>query len=90
MQDQGLDTVQANHELGFKADLRDYGMGAQMLYLLGVRRMKLMTNNPRKIVGLHGHGLEVVERIPLEIESNPGNKQYLHTKKSKLGHMLNI
>ena len=61
-----------------------------MLYMLGVRRMRLMTNNPRKIVGLQGHGLEVVERVPLEIEINPGNKKYLHTKKSKLGHMLNV
>ena len=61
-----------------------------MLYMLGVRRMRLMTNNPRKIVGLQGHGLEVVERVPLEIESNPGIKKYLHTKKSKLGHMLNV
>ena len=90
LQEDGADTVEANHKLGFKDDLRDYGMGAQMLYMLGVRRMKLMTNNPRKIVGLQGHGLEVVERVPLEIECNPGNKKYLHTKKSKLGHILNI
>ncbi|MBC8257923.1 MAG: bifunctional 3,4-dihydroxy-2-butanone-4-phosphate synthase/GTP cyclohydrolase II [SAR324 cluster bacterium] len=90
LQEEGADTVEANQQLGFKADLRDYGMGAQMLFMLGVRRMRLMTNNPRKIVGVQGHGLEVVERIPLEIESNPGNKQYMHTKKHKLGHILNI
>ncbi|MEC9012461.1 MAG: GTP cyclohydrolase II RibA, partial [SAR324 cluster bacterium] len=90
LQEEGADTVEANQQLGFKADLRDYGMGAQMLYMLGVRRMRLMTNNPRKIVGVQGHGLEVVERIPLEIQSNPGNIKYMHTKKHKLGHVLNI
>ena len=90
LQEKGADTVEANQQLGFKADLRDYGMGAQMLYMLGVRRMRLMTNNPRKIVGVQGHGLEVVERIPLEIQSNPGNIKYMHTKKHKLGHILNI
>jgi 3,4-dihydroxy 2-butanone 4-phosphate synthase/GTP cyclohydrolase II len=90
LQEEGADTVEANHKLGFKADLRDYGMGAQMLFMLGVRRMRLMTNNPRKIVGVQGHGLEVVERIPLEIQSNPGNKKYMKTKKHKLGHILNI
>ena len=90
LQEEGADTVEANHKLGFKADLRDYGMGAQMLYMLGVRRMRLMTNNPRKIVGVQGHGLEVTERIPLEIQSNPGNKKYMQTKKRKLGHILNI
>ena len=90
LQEEGADTVEANQKLGFKADLRDYGMSAQMLYMLGVRRMRLMTNNPRKIVGVQGHGLEVVERIPLEIQSNPGNIKYMHTKKQKLGHILNI
>ena len=90
LQEEGADTVEANNKLGFKADLRDYGMGAQMLFMLGVRRMRLMTNNPRKIVGVQGHGLEVVERIPLEIQSNPGNKKYMKTKKHKLGHILNI
>ena len=90
LQEEGADTVEANHKLGFKADLRDYGMGAQMLFMLGVRRMRLMTNNPRKIVGVQGHGLEVVERIPLEIQSNPENKKYMQTKKHKLGHILNI
>ena len=90
LQEDGADTVEANQKLGFKADLRDYGMGAQMLYLLGVRKMKLMTNNPRKIVGVQGHGLEVVERIPLEIQCNPGNREYMYAKKNKLGHILNI
>ena len=90
LQVEGADTVEANQKLGFKADLRDYGMGAQMLFMLGVRRMRLMTNNPRKIVGVQGHGLEVVERIPLEIQSNPENKKYMQTKKHKLGHILNI
>jgi 3,4-dihydroxy 2-butanone 4-phosphate synthase/GTP cyclohydrolase II len=90
LQEEGADTVEANNKLGFKADLRDYGMGAQMLFMLGVRRMRLMTNNPRKIVGVQGHGLEVVERIPLEIQINPGNKKYMQTKKHKLGHILNI
>ena len=90
LQEEGADTVEANYKLGFQADLRDYGMGAQMLYLLGVRKMKLMTNNPRKIVGVQGHGLDVVERVPLEIKSNPGNKFYMDTKKHKLGHILNL
>ena len=90
LQEEGADTVEANHKLGFKDDLRDYGMGAQMLYMLGVRRMRLMTNNPRKIVGVQGHGLEVVERVPIEIQTNPGNKKYMYTKKNKLGHILNI
>lgn len=90
LQEDGADTVEANQKLGFKDDLRDYGMGAQILFMLGVRSMRLMTNNPRKIVGVQGHGLEVVERVPLEILSNPGNKKYMHTKKYKLGHILNI
>jgi len=90
LQEEGADTVEANHKLGFKSDLRDYGMGAQMLFMLGVRKMRLMTNNPRKIVGVQGHGLEVIERVPIEIQSNPGNKKYMHTKKHKLGHILNI
>ncbi len=88
LQDQGLDTVEANEKLGFKADLRDYGIGAQILVDLGIRRLKLITNNPRKIVGLAGYGIEVVERIPLEIEPGAHNKQYLHTKRVRLGHLL--
>jgi 3,4-dihydroxy 2-butanone 4-phosphate synthase/GTP cyclohydrolase II len=88
LQDEGFDTVEANEKLGFKADLRDYGIGAQILQDLGVRKMKLMTNNPKKIVGLEGYGLEIVERVPLEIEPNEVNLQYLQTKRDKLGHMI--
>ncbi len=88
LQEQGLDTVDANIKLGFKPDLRDYGIGAQILKDLGVRKMKLLTNNPRKIKGLQGYGLEVVDRIPIQMEANEDNARYLHTKKEKLGHML--
>lgn len=88
LQDAGLDTVQANEALGHKADLRDYGIGAQMLVDLGVKRIRLLTNNPRKIVGLEGYDLRVIERVPLEIEPNPLNYRYLKTKKDKLGHDL--
>ena len=88
LQEQGKDTVEANLELGFKPDLRDYGIGAQMLCDLGVSKMKLMTNNPRKIVGLNGYGLEVVERVPLEISPNHNNAKYLETKRDKLNHAI--
>ncbi|MHB1006884.1 MAG: bifunctional 3,4-dihydroxy-2-butanone-4-phosphate synthase/GTP cyclohydrolase II [Chloroflexota bacterium] len=88
LQDQGLDTVEANERLGFPADLRDYGIGAQILVDLGLRRIRLLTNNPRKVVGLQGYGLEVVERVPLIVQPNPSNEQYLLTKKEKLGHLL--
>ncbi len=88
LQEQGLDTVEANAKLGFGPDLRDYGIGAQILKDLGVRRMRLLTNNPRKIKGLDGYGLEVVERVPLQLPENEDNTRYLHTKKAKLGHML--
>jgi 3,4-dihydroxy 2-butanone 4-phosphate synthase/GTP cyclohydrolase II len=88
LQDKGLDTVEANIKLGFKPDLRDYGIGAQILVDLGVRKMRLMTNNPKKIVGLEGYGLKVVERVPVEISPNERNIVYLKTKKKKLGHML--
>lgn len=90
LQEQGLDTVEANHELGFAADLRDYGIGAQILKDVGVGQMKLLTNNPRKISGLSGHGLTVVERVPIEIDASAFNERYLNTKKSKLGHLLNL
>lgn len=88
LQDMGLDTVEANERLGFPADLRDYGMGAQMLNDLGVKKIRLITNNPRKIAGLRGYGIEVVDRVPLLIEANDHNSTYLATKASKLGHML--
>ncbi|UZP67754.1 bifunctional 3,4-dihydroxy-2-butanone-4-phosphate synthase/GTP cyclohydrolase II [Desulfovibrio mangrovi] len=88
LQDQGYDTVEANKKLGFKADLRDYGIGAQMLVDLGVRKMRMMTNNPKKIVGIEGYGIEVVERIPIEMNACQYNADYLRTKKDKMGHML--
>jgi 3,4-dihydroxy 2-butanone 4-phosphate synthase/GTP cyclohydrolase II len=90
LQDQGLDTVEANHRLGFKDDLRDYGIGAQILVDLGVRQMRLMTNNPKKIVGLEGYGLRVTERVPLELGSGEFNQRYLSTKKEKMGHILHL
>lgn len=88
LQDKGLDTVEANIKLGFKPDLRDYGIGAQILVDLGVRKMKLLTNNPKKIVGLEGYGLKIVKRVPIESSPNEKNLIYLATKKKKLGHML--
>ncbi|HEX8947997.1 MAG TPA: bifunctional 3,4-dihydroxy-2-butanone-4-phosphate synthase/GTP cyclohydrolase II [Dissulfurispiraceae bacterium] len=88
LQDKGLDTVEANIKLGFKPDLRDYGIGAQILVDLGVRKMRLITNNPKKIVGLEGYGLKVVERVPAEVAPHEKNIIYLQTKKKKLGHML--
>ncbi len=89
LQDEGKDTVEANEELGFQADLRDYGIGAQILNDLGVRKMRLITNNPRKIKGLEGYGLSVVERVPLEVEPTEDNIHYLKTKREKLGHIFN-
>jgi 3,4-dihydroxy 2-butanone 4-phosphate synthase/GTP cyclohydrolase II len=90
LQDQGRDTVEANNELGFDADLRDYGVGAQILASIGVRKMRLMTNNPKKIKGLEGYGLIVTERFPIEPEPRPENMRYLLTKCHKLGHMMEI
>ena len=89
LQDHGKDTVEANLALGFEPDLQDYGIGAQILVDLGVRRIRLMTNNPRKVVGLEGYGLTVAERVPIETHPHEGNREYLRTKKQKLGHMLN-
>ncbi|KPV42175.1 bifunctional 3,4-dihydroxy-2-butanone-4-phosphate synthase/GTP cyclohydrolase II [Alicyclobacillus ferrooxydans] len=90
LQDEGADTVEANQRLGFAPDLRDYGIGAQILYNVGVRKMRLLTNNPRKVTGIEGHGLQVVERVPLEVDRNPYNEQYLLTKKEKMGHILSF
>lgn len=90
LQDHGLDTVEANIQLGFPADLRDYGIGAQILVDLGIRKIRLMTNNPKKIVGLEGYGLEIVERVPIEVPVNCENAFYMQTKKDKMGHLLNI
>jgi 3,4-dihydroxy 2-butanone 4-phosphate synthase/GTP cyclohydrolase II len=90
LQDRGMDTVEANEQLGFDADLRDYGVGAQILVALGVRKMRLMTNNPKKIVGLEGYGLEVTGRVPIEIEPRDENRRYLMTKCQKLGHLMKI
>ena len=90
LQDGGLDTVEANNALGFKADLRDYGIGAQILVDLGLKKIRLLTNNPKKIVGLEGYGLEVIERMPLMVRPNKANARYLRTKKEKLGHKIRV
>ena len=90
LQDQGFDTVEANQQLGFKGDLREYGIGAQILSDLGLSSIKLMTNNPKKIIGLEGYNLEVTKRVPLEIEPGEKNKRYLKSKKDKMGHLLDM
>jgi 3,4-dihydroxy 2-butanone 4-phosphate synthase/GTP cyclohydrolase II len=90
LQEQGLDTVTANEKLGFAPDVRDYGIGCQILRDLGVQRMRLMTNNPSKYVALDGFGLEIVERVPLEIPPTDGTREYLATKKTKMGHLLKL
>ncbi|MEJ2285654.1 MAG: bifunctional 3,4-dihydroxy-2-butanone-4-phosphate synthase/GTP cyclohydrolase II [Desulfobacterales bacterium] len=90
LQDEGLDTVEANEELGFAPDMRNYGIGAQILVDLGVRKMRLLTNNPKKMVGLDGYGLSIIEQVPIEVEPNKFNKCYLECKKLKMGHMLNV
>jgi 3,4-dihydroxy 2-butanone 4-phosphate synthase/GTP cyclohydrolase II len=90
LQEQGHDTVEANERLGFRPDQRDYGIGAQILRDLGVRKMRLMTNNPSKYIGLHGYGLEIVERLPLEVPPTESSRAYLRTKRDKLGHLLKL
>ena len=90
MQDNGLDTVEANLHLGFAPDLRDYGIGAQILVDLGVHQLRLLTNNPKKVVGLEGYGIKVVETLPIISPPNPYNRSYLETKEKKLGHDLGI
>ena len=90
LQDAGADTVEANHKLGFKADLRDYGIGAQILRDVGVRKMRLMTNNPKKIVGLAAYNLEVVDRVPIEMPTSERTADYMRTKRDKMGHLLSL
>ena len=88
LQDKGMDTVEANLALGFPEDMRDYGIGAQILYDLGVRKVKLMTNNPKKLSGISGYGIEIIDRVPIQMNHNERNTFYLKTKKEKMGHML--
>jgi 3,4-dihydroxy 2-butanone 4-phosphate synthase/GTP cyclohydrolase II len=90
LQEHGRDTVEANIELGFKEDLRDYGIGAQILVDLGVKKIRMLTNNPKKVVGLEGYGMAIIERIPIEIKPNEDNLRYLRTKKEKMGHILKV
>jgi 3,4-dihydroxy 2-butanone 4-phosphate synthase/GTP cyclohydrolase II len=90
LQDKGLDTVEANLSLGFAPDLRDYGIGAQILADLGLHGIRLLTNNPKKVIGLEGYGLKVVETLPIVVPPTPHNRRYLQTKQKKLGHLLEI
>jgi 3,4-dihydroxy 2-butanone 4-phosphate synthase/GTP cyclohydrolase II len=90
LQEEGKDTVEANHALGLPMDSRDYGVGAQILRDLGISKLRLLSNNPKKRAGLLGYGLEVVENIPIEIDSNPHNLKYLQTKRDKMGHSLKV
>ena len=90
LQESGLDTVEANEKLGFPPDMRDYGVGAQILKDLGIKKLKVMTNNPKKLVGLEGHGIEITKRVKMGIDANPDNQKYLSTKKKKLGHMIDL
>ena len=90
LQEQGYDTVEANQKLGFRSDLREYGLGAQILIDLGIKRLRLLTNNPKKIIGLEGYGLEVVEQLPIVVSPNPYNERYLRTKQEKMGHLYNL
>ena len=90
LQDDGYDTVDANIKLGFPEDRRDYGIGAQILVDLGVKKMRIMTNNPKKLIALDGYGLELVEQIPIPVQANPHNLRYLQTKRDRLGHALTV
>jgi len=90
LQDKGYDTVEANRKLGFPADMRDYGIGAQILKDIGLGAIRLMTNNPKKLIGIEGYGLSVVERVPLNVKPNKTNLKYIRTKKEKMGHLIDI
>jgi len=90
LQDEGMDTVEANKALGFKADMRDYGIGAQILADLGLKRLRVLTNNPKKIVGLEGYGLEIVDRVPITVQPTKKNFDYIKTKVEKMGHLINL
>jgi 3,4-dihydroxy 2-butanone 4-phosphate synthase/GTP cyclohydrolase II len=89
LQDQGLDTVDANLELGFKEDQRDYGIGSQILADLGIKKLRVLTNNPKKLIGLEGYGLEIVERVPVEVGCTEHNLKYIQTKRNRMGHLFN-